>query len=324
MTGLSDSFQRPINYLRISITDRCDLRCIYCMPHEGIPLMPRSDILSYEEIHAIAEAAAELGISKVRLTGGEPLVRSSLVELVRMLAQINGIDDISLTTNGMLLKKYAAEFKEAGLGRVNVSLDSLKSDRFHQITRLGKLGDVLDGIEAARACGLHPVKVNMVVMRGINDDELLDFARMTIAGEWHVRFIELMPFRGGNEWFMPLSEVEQRLNSLGELEPCLASAGGGPAKYFRFPGSRGTVGFISPLSEHICIRCNRLRLTPDGRLRLCLLSDEEVDLRGPLRRGASPEELRRLIEEAVASKPEGHQLGEGIAPQKRGMAQIGG
>src|SRR4030042_1760088 len=194
MTGLSDTFNRPINYLRISVTDRCNLRCIYCLPPEGIRLLPHSEVLTYEEISGVARLAAELGINKVRLTGGEPLVRARLQELVAMLAGIDGIDDISLTTNGVHLKQHAAELKQAGLKRVNVSLDSLKRDKFERISRQDKLNDVLQGIEASKTCGLNPVKVNMVVMRGINDDEVAEFARLTVTEGWHVRFIELMPF----------------------------------------------------------------------------------------------------------------------------------
>jgi cyclic pyranopterin phosphate synthase len=198
MTGLSDTFNRPINYLRISVTDRCNLRCIYCLPPEGIPLLPHGEVLTYEEIAGVAGLAAELGINKVRLTGGEPLVRARLSELVAMLTGIDGIDDISLTTNGVLLKQYAAELKQAGLKRVNVSLDSLNRDKFERISCRNNLDEVLNGIEAAKACGLNPVKVNMVVMRGINDDEVMDFARLTITEDWHVRFIELMPFAADN------------------------------------------------------------------------------------------------------------------------------
>jgi len=297
------------------------------MPPNGVPLLPRSQILSYEEIYTLASVAAELGITKMRLTGGEPLVRSSIIDLARMLTRIEGIDDLSLTTNGVLLERYAAALKEAGLKRVNVSLDTLKKERFQRITRRGRLEDTLSGIEAAQQAGLNPVKINMVVMRGVNDDELLDFARTTMEQNWHVRFIELMPFQreqGTSRWFMPQVEVEQRIRALGTLEPVLASTGQGPAKYFRFPGAQGTIGFISSVTEHICISCNRLRLTANGRLRPCLLSDDEVDLQGPLRQGASKEELRGLIEEAVASKPRGHQLGIGATPKKRPMAQIGG
>ena len=325
MTGLSDSFQRPINYLRISVTDRCNLRCIYCMPPQGVRLSPRSEILHYEEIQAVAQAAAALDINKVRLTGGEPLVRSGLSHLVEILSQIEGIDDIALTTNGMLLKQHAAPLRQAGLRRVNVSLDTLKREKFHRITRHDRLGDVLDGIKAAKEAGLDPVKVNMVVIRGINDDEVLDFARLTIEQEWHVRFIEPMPFGiGEGISFVPTGEIQERLLSLGSLEPCLPSQGNGPAKYFRFEGTQGTVGFISPLSEHFCFNCNRLRLTVDGKLRPCLLSDEEVDLKNPLRRGALPDELKGLIQQAVAQKPERHHLSEGVLPKGRAMCQVGG
>lgn len=274
----------------------------------------------------MAQAAAALGINKLRLTGGEPLLRSGLPHLVGMLSQIEGINDIALTTNGVLLRQYAAPLREAGLRRVNVSLDTLKRERFHQITRHDKLGDVLDGIETAKEVGLDPVKVNMVVMRGINDDEVLDFACLTLKEGWHVRLIEPMPFSscGATLQFVPISEIQKRLLSLGALEPCLPSLGNGPAKYFRFPGAKGTVGFITPLSEHFCFNCNRLRLTVDGKLRPCLLSDEEVDLKSPLRRGALPEDLKGLIQQAVAQKPERHHLSEGIFPKGRAMCQVGG
>ena len=328
MTGLSDSFQRPINYLRISVTDRCNLRCIYCMPAEGVELMSHEDILTYEEIHTVARAAAELGINKVRLTGGEPLVRSGLSELIRMLAQIDGIDDISLTTNGTLLSRYAAELKRAGLQRVNVSLDTLKPDKFSLITRSNiALDDVLAGIEAARSVGLDPVKLNMVVVSGVNDDEILDFTTKTIDEGWHVRFIEFMPLGGvgsSNSRFTPVSEMRKRLEQVGELQPCLPDVGNGPARYFRFPNARGTVGFITPVSEHFCFHCNRLRLTADGRLRLCLLAEDEIDLRQSLRSGASLAEMKQLIEAAVADKPLRHRLAEGLTSEDRPMTQVGG
>ncbi len=328
MTGLSDSFQRPINYLRISVTDRCNLRCIYCMPPGGVCLMSHEDILSYEEICTVAQAAAELGIDKIRLTGGEPLIRSGLPELIQMLAQIDAIDDISLTTNGTLLSRYAAELKQAGLRRVNVSLDTLNQDRFELITRCGNsLGEVLEGIEVARSVGLEPVKLNMVVMSGINDGELLDFAAKTIAEEWHVRFIELMPLAGETTpapRFVSAGEMRKRLESLGELEPCLPSIGNGPAKYFRLPHAKGTIGFITPVSEHFCFHCNRLRLTADGKLRPCLLADDEIDLKQPLRSGISSAGLKQLIEEAVANKPLRHWLAEGYVPKERPFFQVGG
>lgn len=327
MTGLSDSFQRPINYLRISVTDRCNLRCVYCMPAEGVSLMPHGDILSYEEIYTIAAAAAELGVNKVRITGGEPLVRTGLPELIRMLASIDTIDDISLTTNGMLLERYAAELKSAGLRRVNISLDTLDPDKFKQITRGGNLDDVLKGIEAAKAAGLNPVKINVVVIPGVNDDELLSFAAKTVNEGWHVRFIERMPFSGKDtsaSQFISVSDIRQRLELLGELEPCSVDVGNGPARYYRLPDANGTIGFITPVSEHFCFQCNRLRLTADGKLRLCLLNDEEIDLRQPLRSGISTIELKELIEKAVASKPLGHNLAEGSIPQGRPFSQVGG
>lgn len=325
MTGLSDFFNRPINYLRISVTDRCNLRCVYCMPLEGVAPLPHGEILSYEEICLVARAASELGISKVRLTGGEPLVRAHLSSLIGMLAEVEGIDDLSLTTNGVLLSRYARELKAAGLKRVNISLDSLQPDRFKQITRIGKLEDTLLGIEAVRAAGLQPIKINMVVMGGVNDDEIADFAHLTRENGWHVRFIEFMPI-GGQEQegkFVPISEIIERIESLGILEPHSLD-GNGPARYFHLPHAKGTIGFISPVSEHFCFKCNRLRLTAEGKLRSCLLADEEIDLREPLRYGASADELKRLIEQATEAKPEGHKLDSGTTARSRSMCQIGG
>ncbi len=327
MTGLSDSFQRPINYLRVSVTDRCNLRCIYCMPTSGVNLMSHSDILTYEEVYTVVQAAAQLGISKVRVTGGEPLVRSGLPKLIQMLTQIDAIDDISLTTNGILLSDYASELKSAGLRRVNVSLDTLKPDRFESITRGRGLSAVLEGIEVARSVGLNPVKINVVVMAGINDDELLDFAAKTIDDGWHVRFIELMPVADEgitNHQLVPVRDMRERLESLGELELCLLAIGNGAAKYFRFPGATGTIGFITPVSEHFCFHCNRLRLTADGKLRPCLLAEDEVDLKQPLCSGVSLTGLKQLIEETVARKPLRHHLVEGRVPKDRPFSQVGG
>jgi cyclic pyranopterin phosphate synthase len=325
MTGILDSFGRSINYLRISVTDRCNLRCIYCMPPEGVPQISHTEILSYEEIQAIVRAAAELGIIRIRLTGGEPLVRAELSNLIEMLSQVDGIQELSLTTNGTMLKKYAWELKKAGLSRVNVSLDTLKPDKFQYITRLGKLMDVLEGIEAAKETGFRPVKINMVVMRGINDDEIIDFAKMTYEDGWHVRFIELMPFKSMAE-FVPSVELRQHISLLGKLEPCPSITGNGPAMYYRLSGAKGTIGFITPLTEtSFCSRCNRMRLTPDGKLRPCLLGEDEIDLKIPLRNNASMEEIKRLILKAVACKPEHHQLSGGnVRVVRRKMSQIGG
>ncbi len=327
MTGLSDSFQRPINYLRISITDRCNLRCVYCMPADGMPFLPHSEILSYEEIIHIVRAAADLGISKIRITGGEPLVRTGLASLINMIADIKTIDDIALTTNGILLPLYAAELKAAGLRRVNISLDTLRPERFAPITRCNfELSEVLSGIEAAKEAGLNPVKLNMVVMAGINDDEIIEFGRKTITDGWNVRFIELMPFTNNGSLdprFIPATEIKKRLDTLGKMEPYKNTVGVGPAKYFRFSGAQGTIGFITPVTEHFCFNCNRLRLTSDGKLRPCLLSDFEIDLKEPLRHGSSHDDLKKLIEQAVVNKPLQHQLAKqnGV---KKPMGHIGG
>ena len=328
MTGLYDSFQRPINYLRISVTDRCNLRCIYCTPSEGLTLFRHDEILSYEEIFTVVKTAADLGITRVRITGGEPLVRVGLPKLIGMIAGIQSITDISLTTNGTLLAEYAEQLKNAGLHRVNVSLDTLKEERFRTITR-GKvaLKTVLTGIETAKAAGLNPVKINMVVLAGTNDDEIPDFALKTINNDWNVRYIELMPFSESspeNPGFLSVEEIKKRLKPLGELIPATMAAGNGPAKYFRFPGARGTIGFITPVTEHFCFNCNRLRLTSDGKLRPCLLSDKEIDLKQALRQRLPNEELKTLIQEAVASKPLRHHLSETTTNLHRPMRQVGG
>lgn len=327
MSGPSDSFQRPISYLRISVTDRCNLRCVYCMPKGGMSLMPRAEILSYEEIALVVSAAAECGISKVRVSGGEPLVREGLVKLIGSLSGIKGIDDLSLTTNGVLLAKQAGQLREAGLKRINISLDSLRRKRFEDITGFDRLNDVLEGIAEAHRVGLEPVKINMVVMRGVNDDELPDLARLSQEG-WDVRFIELMPLVSGGEnspEFVSASEMWDIITpSLGDLHPCPPPQGNGPARYYRLNGAKGTLGFITPVSEHFCFRCNRLRLTADGKLLPCLLADDAIDMRSSLRSGASVDELRRLILEAVLRKPKGHRVAQGLVPEERTMTQVGG
>jgi len=326
MTGLFDSWQRQINYLRISVTDHCNLRCIYCSVG-SIPRLSHDDILRYEEIQRLAQVAASMGINKVRLTGGEPLVRLNLSKLVELLSQIDSIDDIALTTNGILLSKYAAELKQAGLKRVNISLDTLREDRFRRITGRDNLTEVFAGIEAAHLAGLEPVKINMVVLRDINDDEVIDFARLSTSQGWHVRFIEFMPFGIPEaEAFGTVSaqEIQERIQSLGKLEPYADKTGNGPARYYQLPGARGTIGFITPMTEHFCHTCNRLRLTSDGQLRPCLLDDDEVNLKEALRNGANTEELKQLIQQAVALKREQHHLNEGLTPEERPMYQIGG
>ena len=326
MTSLCDPWQRQINYLRISVTDHCNLNCVYCSVGL-VSHLPRSEVLSFEEIQRVVQVAASMGISKVRLTGGEPLLRSDLSKLVWLISRIEGIDDISLTSNGIFLSKYAVKLKEAGLKRVNVSLDTLKKDRFKCITGMDKLADVLSGIEAAHLAGLDPVKINMVVLRGMNDDECIDFAQLSTSHGWHVRFIEFMPFGiPGIEAFEMVSaqEIQERIRPLGELEPCKLETGNGPAKYYRLPGASGTIGFISPMTEHFCHSCNRLRLTSDGQLRPCLLDNVEINLKEPLRNQASTEELIQLIQQAVAIKKERHHLNERLSPLTRPMCQIGG
>lgn len=338
----TDAFGRRIDYLRISVTDRCNLRCMYCMPPGGIEWKSHEEILSFEEIERFAAIAADEGISKIRLTGGEPLVRHGIVDHVRRLVATSGIEAIALTTNATLLPQYAAELAEAGLKRINISLDTLDAEVYARITRRGKIDHVLEGLEAAFAAGMDPVKLNVVVVRGLEQD-LLGFAKMTLDRPLHVRFIEYMPVGEVGEnsctsaeadgWteadHVPTDEILARLTTegaaagLGELQAVArndAPGGWGPARYYRFPGSQGTIGVISPLSHHFCGECNRLRLTADGRLRTCLFSDDELDVRSVLRTGTD-EEVRQVIKDALNAKPEGHHQQHGTV---RRMSQIGG
>ncbi|GAW92026.1 GTP 3',8-cyclase MoaA [Calderihabitans maritimus] len=327
---MQDRFQREINYLRISITDRCNLRCVYCMPPEGVKLVEHEDILRLEEIETIVRAAAAVGIRKLRLTGGEPLIRKGIVRLVRKLSAVPGIDDLALTTNGILLARYLKSLEEAGLNRVNISLDTLRPERFKEITRGGNLTDVWQGIKAALASSLHPVKLNTVIIRGSNDDEILDFARLTMEFPLHVRFIELMPIGTCNAWAeekrVPYYEIKEQIEKeLGSLVAYEEVPGGGPAKYYRLPGALGTIGFITAMSNHFCNHCNRIRLTAQGQIRPCLHSEWEIDLKGPLRQGAREEELQALISQAIQGKPRRHSMdSEGWQDQRRSMFQIGG
>ena len=326
---LRDEFGRAISYLRVSVTDRCNLRCVYCMPPDGVQKQAHADILRYEELALVVRAAAEIGIRKVRLTGGEPVARLGLPGFVSMISAIPGIDDLSLTTNGTLLAGQAQALAEAGLHRLNVSLDTLDPQRFAMITRGGRLDDVWAGIAAARAAGLSPIKLNMVVIRGLNDDEVTDFARKTLTDEWHVRFIEWMPIGDRAGWVgdktVPVIELRSRIEQqMGPLHPVRGPKGTGPARYYRLGGAKGTIGFIGALSDHFCPTCNRLRLTADGRLRPCLLDEHEIDLRAALRSGGSLETIKALLTLAIQSKPKCHHLHEARAPQDRTMAQIGG
>ncbi|MCS7178883.1 MAG: GTP 3',8-cyclase MoaA [Anaerolineae bacterium] len=324
-----DVYERPVQYLRVSVTDRCNLRCLYCMPEEGVVQCSHQDILRHEEIVRIVRIAVETGFMHIRLTGGEPLVRRGIVDLVAELARIPGLDDLSMTTNGILLRQYAKALARAGLRRINLSLDTLRPERFRQITRWGNLEDVLAGREAALAAGLRPIKINMVVIRGLNDDEVVDMARKTIEPDWHVRFIEVMPLGAGVRWFgdgvVPAAEIRARIEeAVGPLTPVHGEVGIGPARYYRLPGAAGTVGFIGAVTEHFCHFCNRLRLTSDGRLLPCLLSSATIDLRTPLRNGATDEELRALFMQAVVAKPRGHALRAGWLPSAFPISHIGG
>ena len=331
MARFVDAYKRKIDYLRISVTDRCNLRCVYCMPPEGIDLMESAGILRYEEFLRIARIAVAHGVSKIRITGGEPLVRKGIVEFLHSLASLDGLKDLSLTTNGVLLKDYAARLKEAGLSRVNVSLDSLKRDRFLKMTRGDNLQQVLDGLDEAVKIGLTPVKINMVAIKDFNDDEIIDFARLSLFKPYHVRYIEYMPFNTQEGWqrdkcisAAAMKDIIEK--GVGPLEPVPEEKGAaGPARRYRFKGAPGEVGFISPVSEHFCGSCNRLRLTSDGKLRNCLFSDKEIDLRGPIREGSGDEVIEELLFKAVMEKPEGHHINENVFKKcSRTMSLIGG
>jgi cyclic pyranopterin phosphate synthase len=321
---VKDSFGRTVEYLRISVTDKCNLRCIYCMPPEGLPWLRREEILSYEEIARIVEVFAGMGLKRVRLTGGEPLVRKDLTELVSMVAAVPGIVDLSLSTNAVLLAENADELLAAGLNRVNVSLDSMRPDRVDAIARRpGSFGRIMAGLEAAERVGFTPIKINVVLMKGENDDEIEDFAEATRSRPWHVRFIELMPTSANLDLsadkFVSCAQALRRVRALGELRPAEGPTGNGPATYYRFPDAPGTVGVITPMSHNFCDRCNRMRLTADGHLRPCLFGDLQTNLRDPLRRG---QDIVPLIRETLRIKPERHHLVQGSSIGSGGLVAL--
>jgi len=326
---LQDNYGRTIDYLRLSVTDRCNLRCRYCMPEEGVPSIPHGDILSYEELLRVAAATVRLGVRKIRVTGGEPLVRKGIVDFVRQLAALPGHPEIVLTTNGLRLAEMAEDLKAAGLARVNVSLDTLREERFVGITRREGLARVLAGLEAAERIGLAPIKVNMVPILGVNEDEIVDFARMTLQHPWEIRFIEYMPV-SDNLGFSPeqrfsAQAIMEELSRLGILLPIARSGPAGPARLFRYVDAPGRLGVIPAVSSHFCNECNRLRVTADGRVRPCLFSDYEVDLRQALRIANSDQALEELIAAATGAKPEKHQIGAAdFRPGERKMHGIGG
>ena len=329
MIQLIDSYNRHINYLRISITDRCNLRCIYCMPKEGISLIGHDDILSYEELLRIACIAVKKGITKIRITGGEPLARKGVVQFVSALSGIQGIQDLSMTTNGILLSPAAQPLRSAGLKRLNISLDSLNPDKYTMITRGGDINQIIAGIKSAQEAGFSPIKINVVVIRGINDDEITSFAKLSMEKNLQVRFIEYMPVGMENGWekerFVSSDEIRQRIKTIGPLLELPSDNSSGPAQMYTIEGAQGRLGFISALSDHFCATCNRLRLTPDGKLRTCLFSDAEVDLKTKLRQGCSDDALADFINEAILSKPRKHHATEQVFKKCiRGMSAIGG
>ena len=335
---MKDAHGRTIDYMRISLTDRCNLRCIYCMPAEGVCQVPHDQIMRLDEIRRLVEVAADMGVRRIRLTGGEPLVRKGVVSLVRDIAAIPGIEDISMTTNGILLSRYAAELKEAGLRRLNISLDTLDSKQYRAITRGGDITSVLAGIDSALEVGFDPVKINAVAVRSLNQD-FFEFARLSVDRPLHMRFIEYMPVGDssgvegcgwGPQDVISCDEIMEQINEraaqegLGGLVPAGRKPdGGGPARYYQFPDAQGTVGFISPLSRHFCSECNRLRLTSEGMIRPCLFSDEEFSVREALREGTD-EDIRELLRKALRLKPDEHDQGDHANATTTNMNTIGG
>lgn len=324
--GARDGFGRGIEYLRISVTDRCNFRCLYCMPAAGLEWLPKADILSYEEIAETVSQLAPLGLRRIRITGGEPTLRPDLEKLIRMIRDVGEVQDIALSTNGVRIPELAVKLADAGLNRVNMSADSLRPDRIRAIARRNIDFDPLAALTAAERAGLRPIKINVVVLRGINDDEIRDFAELTLTHDWHVRFIELMPVGEMRQaTWEHIVTADEILDRLGEIHPLLEAEApprsNGPAKYFRYAGAAGSIGVITPMSHTYCESCNRVRLTADGRLRTCLFGDDEVDLRTPLRQGIPLEPFFRA---ALASKPEQHHLLQMQTGGLRALSQVGG
>ncbi len=336
MNKLIDNFGREISYLRVSITDRCNYRCIYCKPEEQFEFIPHEEILRYEEIVEIIEEAVNLGITKVRITGGEPLARKGVVDFIKKLREIKELEDISLTTNGFFLSEYAEKLKDAGLNRVNVSLDSLQEEKYKRITRGGSLEKALKGIDSALKAGLLPIKINTVLIRGINDDEVEDFVRLTLERPLNIRFIEFMP--SGEELkdnyrdkFISVLEIKESLAEKYSFRPIDINSGNGPAKYYQIKNGQGTIGFITALSQHFCKNCNRIRLTSEGKLRPCLFSNKEVDIKQAIRNTKTDDKIirskiiRNNIVEAISIKTEGHKLNEKFSNRDSfKMSKIGG
>jgi cyclic pyranopterin phosphate synthase len=326
-----DRFGREIDYLRISLIDHCNLRCVYCMPLRGLSFIPSSELLTAEEIELVARAAVSVGFRKFRLTGGEPTLRPDLVEVVRRIASIHGVVDLAMTTNAILMPRLAKPLAEAGLSRLNVHVDTLDPDNLKRLMRFGTLSEIEAGISAAESAGLVPIKINAVVTRDYNDADVVEIARRALERGWHVRFIELMPLGGGEtasvalSQFVPSSETKSRIEAaLGPLAPVENAHPSDEARNYRFATGDGTVGFISPVSEPYCGACNRMRLTADGRFHLCLLNDDELDVKKAIRSGGGVDDVAAILRRAVEAKPTGHRLDEGISTRDRSMFQLGG
>lgn len=326
-----DAFGREIDYLRISLLDHCNLRCVYCMPLRDLRFAPTEELLTAAELSTLVEVAASIGFRKVRLTGGEPTLREDLVEIVERLRVVDGIREIALTTNGVLLPRLAAPLKRAGLDRVNIHLDTLDPEHLKRVMRFGTLEEIWAGIEAAETAGLTPIKLNAVVVRDFNERDVVDLARLTIDRDWHVRFIELMPLGGGDCARLALSQYVPNTETRGRIEAELGPFGALPvgnradeSRNYRLAGAAGVVGFISPVSEPYCGACNRMRLTADGKFHLCLLNDDELDVKAALRNGAGRDGVASILRKAVAAKPTGHRLDQGVSTEVRSMFQIGG
>ena len=323
-----DAFGRHIHYLRVSLTDKCNLRCVYCMPEQMI-FRPNEEMLSEDEFITVLQAASALGFDKFRLTGGEPTVHPGVVRITSAISKLPTTREIVMTTNGLKLKQLAAPLKAAGMARVNVSIDSLDPVKFKRITRWGHVEDVLAGIHAAEDAGMVPIKLNAVVIRGFNEEDVVPLAALTLDKPWQFRFIEVMPFGNVAEFqqtnIVTTAEMMTRIEAdLGTLTPETDGELDGEARVYRLPGALGTVGFISPVSLPFCASCNRVRLTADGMLRLCLLKDGELDLKTPLRKGAQVDDLVEMMTRAIYRKPWGHDLSSGVIPLNRVMSEIGG
>jgi len=326
-----DRFGRQINYLRLSVIDHCNLRCVYCMPLRGLSFIPSPELLTAAEIETVVRAAVGVGFHKFRLTGGEPTLRPDIVDVTRRIGAVPGVEDLAMTSNAILLPRLARPLKEAGLKRLNIHLDTLHPERLTKLMRFGTLEEIEAGIAASEEAGLLPIKINCTVTRDYNDMDVADLARRALERDWHVRFIELMPLGGGEaahvalSQFVPSAETRHRIEAeLGPLVPVESTNPSDEARNFRFEGGRGVVGFISPVSEPYCGSCNRMRLTADGKFHLCLLNDDELDVKKALRNGGGADEVSRILVKAVGLKPTGHRLDEGVSTRSRSMFQLGG